>query len=545
MIYTNDYKDAKLEDFLKTPTYLFRTVWFENLEKRSKKPARLSIRLNMASDSVIFVEKSRKVSVVGFEDPNTGLFVSSTDNENDDNVYQRFREVAIQYAFEELDKFLRKLEAMSAEEYSDLDYKPISRISNELYEFLADRSALYRDLHSQVSLIESKAVPRVNERVLYEDDDAKSVDFRVTTKLPYKNPTNQTVTEEETKLVEDFLDPFLDDYNKKVLSWYFGAALSNVDIHDDRISKMLVVASSRGGSGKSSLINGLTNALFTDKFSAIAPSFDNYFVSNNRFSTGTLPITRFTVHSEADFCDTNYSSAHDFTGLSNSMIKSLITDGHVSHERKYVDSVVTRLHGLHAVLTNHPPVITDETEAFRRRFLPLVIKPTKMQTKAAHLDLVGQSKFDKFIADNAQAFANYFVNAFKADEYLFSETDYDRADFMSDINDSAQEVEDDVELATKRDTLQENVISAVSELAQSVKADASRLINLISSSLNGGQDEHVRLDGTHLYIDSAKSYFYHLGKNMLILRSKLIDINGAPVKKYQKRMIKIDLGMVK
>ena len=66
--------------------------------------------------------------------------------------------------------------------------------------------------------------------------------FKATGRVDYENPATAEFTEEQKHLVDTFLDTFLDDDSKLALSWYFGAALSNVDIHDDRVSKMMVVS---------------------------------------------------------------------------------------------------------------------------------------------------------------------------------------------------------------------------------------------------------------------------------------------------------------
>ena len=555
------FRKRKDEEAKKAPAIVLqksmvRAVDLLNIMAEDKKPAKISVRLNIAEDDLIYTERTKsRAVVVGYTDPKTGLFVTEvldpTMDENEiPNVYKQFRDIAVSHAKNKVDGLLNELSQMNAEEYEKTGYKPLSRLRKELYAFLDDRNELYNELQKQVNIIESRRLPRVNEYLTYADD---SINFKrmVTKRVPYNNPMNSRNTADQNKLVETFLDAFFDDYNKKVFAWYMGATLSNVDIHDDRISKMMVVASERGGSGKSTVVNGMVNALITPLYSSISPSFDRYFASNSRFATSGMTPKRMSVYSEADFADNSVvldknAKRHDFTGLDTSMIKSFITDGYIADEKKHKDEVIRKLHGLHIVLTNHPPVITDRTEALRRRILPLVVKPSRMQDKAEELGLWGQETFNNFLVENAQIFANYFVAVFNEDNYMFTDVEYNRDEFIEDIDESAEDIAEEEE--TKERFQIESVKSvAITDTLRAIaiksKARPDRFVSDVEKTVLGHEGpETMRRDTHFLYIDSKKSAFLEYGKNALAMRNHLREIYGEPIKKFGRRMFAIRIN---
>lgn len=531
---------------------LFRTVWFENLNHGNKKKATLSVRINLDSDKVIYTDRVKsRAEVVGFTmpqgSPNAGLFAHETrtpDGNDENNTYHMFRKEAVKFAMDAVTNELKRIKNLPDDRRGD--YKPLSQINTELMEYLADKNQFFMDLQKQVSNVTSRNLPRINEYALYNDD--KLTDFKATGRLPYNNPVNAEFTDEQRELVDSFLDTFLDEDNKLALSWYFGAALANVNIHDDRVSKMLLVSSARGGTGKSSLVSGLAQALFGDLFHDVVPSFDSYFVSNNRFATSTMPSSRLTIYSEADFCDTNVSKDHDFAGINHSAVKSLITDGYITEEKKTKDAFVKRIHGLHIVLSNYQPKIEEHTEALRRRILPVVVKASRMQDKAVKLGLVGQNRFNQYLNDNVQAFANYFVNVFLNNEYLYTYEDYDQDEFKQEIDRSYNEVRS--ENRDKRTKTNERIsavtggelVDKIDQMAKIVDIpDISKLRSDITMAMSGCAVTGLRVENDVVYINSTKTHFARYGENALQLRKLLIDQFGPTVRKFKKRMIALKL----
>lgn len=548
---------TKEKDEIELMEPMFRTVTFENLLLTDKKPAKLSVRINLGVDNVIYTDRRKsRAEVVGFVMPNNGteqagLFVHETqkpEGDAENNTYHLFRIEATKYAMQAIEDECARISKLPDE--TRANYKDLTVIRRQLLTYLQDKNDFYNDLHKQINIVTSRRLPRLNEYVLYADDE--SAPFKVTARVPYNNPMKQEVTTDQKAIVDTVLDEFFDEDNKLALAWYFGAALSNVDIHDDRVSKMMIVSSARGGSGKSSLLTGLTKVLFGETYSDITPSFDEYFAANNRFATSTLPMGRMTVYSEAQFADVNLSDEHDFKGLNSSTIKSLITDGYMSDEKKNQDAVIKRVHGLHVVLSNYVPRIKDATEALRRRLLPIVVKPSRMQDKASNMGLVGQNKFNQYLEDNAQAFANYFVSVFQSNEYMFTYDDYCEDDFQAQINDSDAEVraKEDKVSAEHQETLDaittNDIKQAINELAELGRIpDVSTIIDDISLAVSGGLVENMRIDDDCLYIDSSKKAFSKYGPYSESLRKLMIEKFGPTVRKFQKRMIKVGLNNVK
>ena len=511
----------------------------------SKKPASVSVRLHVLSDDTIYTARVQsRAEVIGYKDPVKGtIVVWPKDKQEDDvsNPYTLFRKEAIKYAAKRVDDLLAEISQMSEEERGRRGYKPVARIQRELNDYLIDGVEFITDLQKQVSLMTSKPLPRINEYVVYEDDEIPA-NVAVTGRLPYKNPKNQKLTAEQkatVATVENFLDEFLDDYNKAVLGWYFGAALLNYDIYDDKISKMMIVASSHGGSGKSTLINSLIKALFTTEFSTLSPVFDEYFDTTNRFGTSALPTTRMNVYSEAEWARSR-DKVHDFTGLNASIIKSMITEGIITDEEKFGSFEISRLKSFHTVITNYPPVIPQELEALNRRILPLMVKPTRMIDKARALDLVGRNAMEKFVTANAQAFANYFVSVFNDNPYRFTDIDYDYHDYVQDITDSDDALQDANE--SKRKTLRDISKNGLGELIDSIDAIKLKPFkDAVQSAIGGTSTSSFRVEDGILYVDSSKNLYLPYGNTGMTLRKALTDVYGQPKRKFHKRMFAVKL----
>lgn len=532
---------------------LFLDVEFSNVKKTDKKSPNISVRVNLTSDDVIYVASQRaRMEVIGYEDEETGLFVTDIEGVDGPNIYNMFRRKAVDFAREKLGEFLERLGGLSDEEYDDLGYKRLDFLTNYLHKKLVDRQDLYTDLQKQVALITSRRLPRVNEYLVFEDDE--TVNHPVTIRVPYNNPMKQELSDEDKQIVDRLLDVFMDKYNKHAFSWYIGAALCNLDIHDDRVSKLAIVSSSQGGSGKSTLMNAVIDALFTPHYREIKDEFDSFFFLKNQFGVSSLSSKRMSLYSEASFAGENPrrsddgEARHDFTGMNVSVIKSLITEGYVSSEAKYGDRAMDQLNGFHMVLTNHPPVVSKEHEAMNRRILPLMIYPSRMSHKAKQLDLWGKRVFNKYVDKHKQAFANYFVHIFRQDEYAFTDTDYDHSDYISDIEFYKQELDaENLEKARTLDGLKQTGIARVlKEFAKQDSVDISFLQQDIAEVVAGGGDEevrqHIRVEKDTLFLDSSKNFLIRYGNYGPNLRKKLIELYGAPIKRFQKRMIRIKIG---
>ena len=520
---------------------LFRTTYFNNMAPSSKKPATVSVRLTRTKEDLIYVKKVQSSNeVVGYKAPTTNLFITKLrkDDTKTSLTHNMFRDLAWRYAQEKVTLKLKELKALMDEdqEIYKSKYKPLAIIESELTEFLSDKHDFFLDLEKQISVIRSNPRPHTNEYVLYIDDVVDD-DMFATIKLPYKNPAKQILEQDDIKLVDDFLDAFVDNYNKRILSWYFGAVLCNIPVYDERISKMLVVSSAHGGSGKNTLINSLTNGLLTDAFREIKSSFDTFFISNNRFGSSQILPLRVIQYSEAEFNDAPNGS-HNFDGLNVSEIKSMISEGYLTSEKKYDDMQTDRLSSMHVVLTNHPPVIDADRSALNRRILPLIVKPSKMVEKGAILGLETEQQVYDFVEDHMQAFANYFAQTFLSDERAFTDLEYSHSDMASDIQEGEDERLDKLNLDNNelRSWKEQDIETVIYSLGKKNNVDVKKLIDDIRKAKNAKTpNTNLRWDGSKLFMNSAKDFFISYGKFMP-LRDDLKTIYGTPVKKYGHRM---------
>lgn len=530
---------------LKDP--LFLSTEFLNIREKDKNPPSVSVRVNLQKDDLIYVQSIKgRMEVCGYMDPETGLFVAETEDGEPDSIYHKFRKEAVKYAREKLMEFLGRLSEMDEEEYDRQGYKPFDVLANSLKNCLTDRQGLYGDLQKQVNLITSRKFPKVNEFLVFADD--REVPFPVTARVPYKNPAHVELTDAERNMLDAFLDIFFDTYNKYAFSWYMGAALSNVPVYDDRVSKLAVLSSSLGGSGKSTLVTGMVNALFTPAYRDIKDDFDSFFAMNNRFGTSALSTKRICVYSEAAFNSDPLSEEHNFAGMNVSGIKSMVTEGYIASEAKFCDRDMERLSGFHLVLTNHPPVVTKENQAMNRRILPIMLKPTSMGEKARELGLWGRQKMDVFLKEHAGQFAAYFTGVFLENEYAFCEQEYNYKDYTQDILDS----QDDLDERQKEGRKQLDVLKAKGLLKFIEGVEKEHHINLallkddIRDAINGGLEhmltEHIRMDGGMLYLDSSKSFLLRYGTGGAKARECLKEFYGEPVKKFHCRMFKIPMS---
>ena len=526
---------------------LFLKAAIMNVRKEDRKPASVSVRINANVSDVVYVtRKNGRAEVSAYIDPETGLFITETGEEDCENPYFSFRMRAVYRAREEIKAFLSELQALDPDEYESRGYKPLQTLNRELCEYLNDRHDFFADLQKQVNNLVSKQVPKVNEYLAFSDDE--SLEHPVTTRLPYKNPRSVTLTDAQRNMIDAFLSVFFDDYNKFAFSWYMGAALSNLPLYDDMISKLAVLSSSHGGSGKSTLVIGLANALFTPAFREVKDDFDRFFATNNRFGTSKLSVKRLSVYSEAAWNADPAGTDHDMSGLNVSSMKSLVTEGYLSSEAKFSDCVMDKLSGFHLVVTNYPPVVSDVDKAINRRILPIMVRPTSMMEKARALNLVGRQKFDAFLQAHAQEFARYFFEAFFQSPYAFSETDYDYREFVQDIRESQCELDDAAREG--REALNalkaEGLVSYLGGLEKAKGWNLKRLVSDIQVVAGGGQAEskgsHMRLDGDTLYVDAAKPFLLRYGTFAPELRKELKAAYGEPALKFGMRMFAIRLA---
>lgn len=523
---------------------LFLGVEFLNTKKKDRGTPSISVRVNLQRDDLIYVRSVKsRMEVVGYVDPETGLFVTETEEMEPGSIYHKFRLEAVKYARKELLSFLDRLGNLDQETYDKCGYHDLTYLTNALQNALIDRQALYADLQKQINLVTSAKLPKVNEFVAFSDTE--ELIYPVTVRLPYRDPKHVSLLPEQKKMIDAFFDVFFDAYNKKTFAWYIGAALANVPLYDDRVSKLAIVSSSHGGSGKSTLVVALVNALFTPAYRDIKDDFDSFFAMNNRFGTSTLSTKRICVYSEASFNADPLSEDHNFSGLNVSAIKSMVTEGYLSSEVKFGDRTMERLSGFQMVLTNHPPMVTPEDQAMNRRILPIMLLPTSMADKARALHLWGRQKFDAFLMEHREEFASYCYSMFESDPYAYMELDYDHTDYLTDIRNSQEDLDEaKQEGRQKLDALKtDGFLKFVQGFEKQHHLDLS-LLRMDVTEVTAGKgdkllEEHLLIRDGNLYIDSSKSFLLRYGQAASKIRDALKNFYGNPQKKFHRRMFVI------
>ena len=531
--------DLKLQQKLWKQDSIF-SIRVLNIGEKQKQPVNFAITLNiMHSKNLTVASVDRTRAVVSFRDFHTGLIVANTrkvgNNVQYRSVMQEFQKQVMQACREELDnviEVLRQDEQKNPAAYAE-NFKPTKQIESEGYDSCADGLFVFKQIKQQIGLIGPMAPCEVNQYLVF--DDTTITDQLATYRLPYKDPLKQELTQEQKDLVEKFLSVFVTHTNMNILSWYLGAAITNVPLYHANISKMLIVSSAGGGCGKNTLFGALSSALFTDNYRDIKPEFDDVFDKTNRFGAGDLLNVRYTQYNEANFSNSD-QNVHDFSGLAVSEIKSLISDGYVSRERKFADVINNKVSSMQVVLTNNFPEIDEKRTDLTRRLLALTIKADRMEIKGRKLGLNSETEIYAFVKDNVQAFANYFASYYMNHKRQYTNTDYDAHDALESIADTAKIEADKAKKQDEKikNALHTSPLDGLKLLADSLGVDSSKLLGHI---LNNDSND-VRLCDGKLYINRAKRFFDEMG--LSAMRTQLIKL--VPVeKKFRQNMFVFDL----
>lgn len=520
--------DLKLQQKLWQQDSIF-SIRILNIGEKQKQPVNFAITLNiMHSKNLTVASVDRTRAVVSFRDFHTGLIVANTrkvgNNVQYRSVMQEFQKQVMQACREELDnviEVLRQNEQKNPAAYAE-NFKPTKQIESEGYDSCADGLFVFKQIKQQIGLIGPMAPCEVNQYLVF--DDTTITDQLATYRLPYKDPLKQELTQEQKDLVEKFLSVFVTHTNMNILSWYLGAAITNVPLYHANISKMLIVSSAGGGCGKNTLFGALSSALFTDNYRDIKPEFDDVFDKTNRFGAGDLLNVRYTQYNEANFSNSD-QNVHDFSGLAVSEIKSLISDGYVSRERKFADVINNKVSSMQVVLTNNFPEIDEKRTDLTRRLLALTIKADRMEIKGRKLGLNSETEIYAFVKDNVQAFANYFASYYMNHKRQYTNTDYDAHDALESIADTAKIEADKAKKQEEKlqKLLANDPITGLKSLADSLCLDATKLFEHIKN--NDSND--VRVCDGKLYINRAKRFFDNI--ELLSMRNQLLKL--VPVEK--------------
>ena len=532
---------AAKEEFSEALYALFSQAVIENTSMASKKPC--SLRISVArNNGNIFVNHAKKPVVEAYINPITNLLVREDDVRMDldfdgtrDHIvftpHHQFQMLAFTFAAHAIQDYIRDITSLSPNELQALAIKPVNQIIMELNQFFEDGTALYKNISEELTYLHTPSVPQANHFMAFADD--QNPEYMVTGRVPYPNPMNYL--DMDTRLVNRFLDAFFDETNKARFAWYMGAALRNIRVDDPSVSKMLMMTSAHPGSGKSTLVTALSNALFTKTFSTINGDFDEHFSRDNRFSSESLVNTRMNVYLEAEFgAPTKDGNNHDFNQMKVSAIKTMITDGYMGTEEKYERRKSQRAFGFHTILTNHPAQITEETDALRRRILPCLVKASSMEEKARALGLFGQKTFETWVQDHALEFAVYFVRYHMEHAYDYSEFLYNSKAFIREINYYKTRGAYQLDPLALMQRNSDNIFGMLSVLKDHYDFDLDAFIAAIKETVPGISYGDIRITNNTLYLNSAVKFLRQFTKSPDMVRDVLVEVYGAPEKKYQK-----------
>ena len=482
-----DNKDFILPNLIKKVTY-------QNLGKKSAKPASFSFRLSNRSDLPLFYTSSSGSSkkLEGYQDPETGLFITndSLHDKAESDAIIAFKNNSTTYSitsaigslYQKLQtemeiQIKNKLESLEMAKKHDIDaynktYKPLDVIAAQLYDHLDNNRKFMAELYAEIRSLPDLELPQLNNKLLYTDDDWKTA--QCTSRVPFKNPANQELTQKQIDLVNSFLSVFFDGENRKIFSWMMGTVVMNKPIYMENISRFFLLYSKIGGVGKSTIMRVIANGLFGPDYVATTPEFDTYFLAGDRFRSSNLSRKRVVIYDEATFngpLDTQRN--HDFHGLNEDVIKAFATSGDLNIEEKFKQMKTTTFKNIHFILTNFLPVVPENRPDLGRRFLPCMLKPTKMQDKAKLLNNMTVEQMTKYVKDNGQAFLNYFAHAYSDNPKWFDTYTY------SHVNTAKQE-----QTAVDQETKLEQARKLVSTKKDKLqKLDAFALLTQLSKDL--------------------------------------------------------------
>ena len=574
----------KSNNKINVSTPLVSNVIFKNLGAKSKYPAKIELRLANNMHGFVYFMKSSgsKMTLDGFRDPDTGLFITTKNLKRHarykgkhmdvGSAYNELPTSAIhvlmsrlqKYAYQAINTEMKALHAQMAQNPEAFleSYKDIGNIESELYDFVADSRRFMADIYAQLRNLPPLDLPSLNEYICYSDDPFFPAP--VTLRLPFKNPIKQDLTQEQKDLVEHFLSVFFDDENLSIFSWMMGTVFLNKSISLENISRFFLLYSRNGGVGKSTLVKLITDGLLARDYASETTEFDRYFLLGDRFSSSSLAHSRLVVYDEAVFNGPlDKENMHNFHGLNEDAIKSFATNGYLAVEEKFQPLDMDIFYNIHLILTNFLPVIPANRYDLGRRFLDCRMKPTAMQDKAKQLDGMNVQQMVEYVRKNGQAFINYFADSYKQDPYRFSRYAYS--------HDASETESQDAEDANAKETEKQaqeiqklNAFDALKDLGKQTNCDVSYLLKDIVSAkpddaylekahqtqsiityTNKKQypDIHFVFDYDQkqatVYINSSKS-FWMKQVNGLALRELLLKY-FTKTKKFTQRVFEIPL----
>lgn len=460
-------------------------------------------QLLLNSKKYTLAELGRSPKIIAYEDPNTGLLVADSMisgisgrdiGQTDKDFMMLYIKTAYDLAQKDLEVFKDTTEfnmLVDSKGKESRKYKTYEQIKHELYVSFHNDEILsvikhLNEIKRHVPAISAfdNLSDNVNSLVTFETTHVKAPNYvpknKNTVNVPYTNPAIvEPLTEEQTQIVEEYLDTFLHPTDKMLVSSYLGAALMNVNVK--RLGKYLVVQG-EPEVGKSVFMETMITNLFPGFFD-VQSSFDDVFDADNRHASATLRNARVTMYKEADWHGRNANfKIPDFSGLHSNNIKTMVSDGTITQNPKYKSANSNvRMTGMHIILTNYTPIIRDNT-AYDRRFAIVHLKDTTMREKGEQLGLFTETDIDSFVSKHIEYFAKYFVDQYLSNPNLISHTE--RLSSTYDI--------------TK---LPQHLLETIKDIEDNYEVSLDVYVNEIIHVLQGYRNFVARIDGDQLYLN--------------------------------------------
>ena len=541
---------------------LVSSVTFQNISSKAKAPSRFIVHLsdNPINPVYFMVQQGMNKKLACYRDSQTGLFVTDESlalNSDNDEIGQT---VISQLHFELIkcvDKEIKNLINALKKEQSDnpkefaQEYKSIDIIEQELRSQLTETYSFMPDIYRRLRALPTRKMPTLNQYILYDNSNAAK--FQVTNKLPFENPSSKKLTPEQKDLVEDFLSVFFDAYNMQIFSWMMGTVFLNKRIHDENISRFFLLYSEAGGVGKSTIMKLIIDGLCDSVYATLVSEFDRYFLLGDRFGSSDMPQKRLVVYDEAVFNGPiDKENMHSFHGLNEASLKTFATTGQLLLEKKFQSPKLTKFNNIHVILTNFLPVVPENRPDLGRRFLPCMLKPTKMQEKAKQLDGMTVAQMIEYVHKNGQAFINYFAHAYMSNPNRYANYMYSHIETKTEednLNKQQQELSkyDGFKLITQIGKMinidYKPFIDDIKKYSPTVKYVQESTADVVSYTDKRQPNIHYAVNKNTgemvIYLNSAKSFMETLPKGLEFKR--LLQSQKTTVKKFTQRVFEFKL----
>lgn len=529
---------------------IIRTIIISNIYKNDKS-IKFNIRFNALPIDVKTSMQNNTTILTAYRDVDTGLIVAdntdATGQTQIASVSDSFKDLIVELVHEAFDDKLNELQKLydnNPTKYSEL-YKPLDIIASQGHEQLEDKWNIYKQVDSFIAKLDiNDDNTKLNSSLAYKNTFI--TDEYTTFKTAYNNPQTQRITKSDIKLVNDFLSAFLTPHSISVLSWYLGAAICNVPIYDDTISKALIIYSTQSGCGKTTLIDTLSRALFSRYGYDIKPDFNSIFTKNNTAIQRGLKNIRLTYYNDVDFSTNDLTDDFTFSNLAINEIKSLISDGYITTADVTRDNDITRLNGMHILLTNTNPSILNKYKNLRNQFITIRIKPSSMVEKSKHLGLYNSSEIYKFVDRNVQTFANVFAQYYLQNKTRYTNHKHNKSNYISKTSKLANEYNklSKHDIAVANEKLSKNIIDGLTYISKKTNININLLINNIVNVVYGKSINGIKIKDNYIYIDNRSIFFKRY--NAITIRNILMQIKTPIIQQSQKMFkLPIDINEIK